>query len=224
MATAERGIKPLVAGERLKRDEFLRRWEAMPELKKAELIGGIVYVPSPVSAAHAEMHVQLTYWLMTYALDTRGLVVTDNVTWHVDDQNLPQPDVSMRLPPQLAHSQIVGPEAHGAPELAAEVCLSSTSYDLHQKKDLYRQAGVDEYVAILLREREVRWHRLEAGDYHLLQPDAQGILRSVVFPGLLLDPAALVAGDMTRVLDVLRQGLASAEHADFLARLSARQT
>lgn len=221
MATVDQEVEPLVAGDNLTRDEFLRRWEAMPKLKKAELIGGTVYMPSPVSPAHGDMHCRVSYWLMYYSVHTPGPVVSDNVTWHMGDENVPQPDVSVRLPPGLGHSQIVGHEAHGAPELVAEVCLSSTSYDLHQKKDLYRQAGVDEYVAVLLREREVRWHRLEAGDYHFMSPAADGVLRSVVFPGLWLDPAALVAGDMTRVLDVVRQGLASPEHAAFLARLAA---
>ena len=44
----QHGLPPLENGDRLTRDEFERRYEAMPHLKKAELIEGVVYVPSPV--------------------------------------------------------------------------------------------------------------------------------------------------------------------------------
>ena len=46
------GVPPLENGDRLTRDEFERRYEAMPHLKKAELIEGVVYVPSPVRYRH----------------------------------------------------------------------------------------------------------------------------------------------------------------------------
>jgi Uma2 family endonuclease len=110
--------------------------------------------------------------------------------------------------------------AEGAPELAAEICLSSTAYDLHQKLELYLAAGVTEYVAVLLREQEIRWHRLVAGTYEQLLPDAQGVIHSVVFPGLWLDVPALLGGDMARVLATVQRGLESADHAAFIARLA----
>jgi hypothetical protein len=107
--------------------------------------------------------------------------------------------------------------------LLAEVCATSASYDLHQKYDLYQSAGVQEYLAVVLFEEEVRWHQLVDGRYQLLPPDADGPWRSRVFPGLWLDGEALLAGNLRRVLDRLQEGLCSAEHERFVAELAAQK-
>jgi hypothetical protein len=62
------------------------------------------------------------------------------------------------------------------------------------------------------------------GRFELMPPSADGILRSTVFPGLWLDPNALVRGEKATVQEVLQQGLNSAEHADFVARLERART
>jgi hypothetical protein len=49
--------------------------------------------------------------------------------------------------------------------------------------------------------------------------DDTGIYRSEVFPGLWLDPSALLRGDTPSVQTTLQRGLASQEHSDFVARL-----
>jgi hypothetical protein len=73
MLTAiEQRIPPLVAGDKLTRAEFLRRWEAHPEIKNAELIGAIVYISSPVSAEHGDMDGDVGGWLFTYRMATPG--------------------------------------------------------------------------------------------------------------------------------------------------------
>jgi Uma2 family endonuclease len=140
------------------------------------------------------------------------------------EEDAPQPDCDLRILPEYGgQSRMEGEYSAGAPELLAEVCLSSTSYDLHQKYDLYEQAGVQEYLALLLREQEVRWHRLVEGKFQVMAPGGDGILRSLVFPGLWLDPAALLAEDKQRMLAVLQQGLQSPEHAAFVAELAKRK-
>ncbi len=222
MSTTERQAAHLIAGDNLSREEFLRRWEAMPELKKAELIGGTVYTPSPSSAEHADMNARICHWLSHYKLFTPGCTVGSNGTWLMG-RDAPQPDADLRVLSEFGgHSRSAGRFLQGAPELSAEVCLSSAAYDLHQKFDLYRSAGMDEYVAVLLSEHEVRWHRLEAREYRQLAPASDRLLRSVVFPGLWLNAAALLADDMPEVIRTLDLGLRSAEHAQFLARLRNR--
>jgi Uma2 family endonuclease len=140
----------------------------------------------------------------------------------IDD--CPQPDVNLRILPQCGGaSWAEGKYLHGAPELLAEVCRSSSSYDLHQKLDLYQSAGVQEYVAVLLFEREVRWHVLVDGVYQVLPADSDGIWRSRVFPGLWLDGRALLTGNMSQVLAKLHEGIASPAHQAFVDRLSARK-
>jgi len=201
--------KPLVAGQRLKREEFLRRWEAMPEVKRAELIGGIVYMPSPVSLSHGDHDSLVIAWLVNYTRRTPGCQACNNATWLMLE-DVPQPDATLRILPESGgQSRLEGAYCAGAPELAAEGCLSSTSYDLGSKLALYRAAGVREYIAVILGESRVLWQRLVEGKYVPIEADPDGLLRSVVFPGLWLDPKALLALDAAGVLDALDQGLQS---------------
>lgn len=206
---------PLVAGDRLTRDEFLRRWEAMPGLKKAELIGGIVYMAPLVGAEHGETDAGVTHWVQHYAIHTPGCNAGSNTTWYML-QDAPQPDAHLRLVRDCGGASWVEKGIlHGAPELVAETTRSSTSYDLHQKKDLYEAAGVKEYVVVLLDDEEVLWHRLVGSKYQTLEVTPEGLLYSVVFPGLWLDPSALLRADMAKVLQVLEEGLNSPEHDAF---------
>jgi Uma2 family endonuclease len=223
LSTTEQALEPLVQGDKLTREEFLRRWEAMPEVKHAELIGGIVYMPSPVGPEHSSQDMSFTGWLWTYRAFTPGCAGGSNGTWLMLE-DAPQPDSFLWILPECGGQGRRGElYLEGAPELAAEVSQSRTSYDLHQKRDLYASAGVQEYLTLLLREKEIRWHRLVEGSYERLEPAADGILRSVVLPGLWLDPVAFLAGDMARVLEVLQQGIRSSEHAEFVSRLAARR-
>src|SRR5205814_1183188 len=133
-------VPPLVAGDKLTREEFLRRWEKMPDLKRAELIGGIVYMPSAVRRRHGTTEHHLSVWSGHYELATPGLDGANNTTWFMLE-DAPQPDVDLRILPEYGgQSGMKGPYSLGAPELAAEVCLSSTAYDLHQKLELYQSA------------------------------------------------------------------------------------
>ena len=100
--------------------------------------------------------------------------------------------------------------------MAVKVCLSRMDYDLLQKKKSYQSAGVQEYLAILIGEQEIRWHRLAHGDYELIQPSLDGSLRSQIFPGLL-------AGDLAAVDETLQLGLQSAQHAEFVGALASRK-
>ncbi len=224
MSTVEERIPPLRPGEKLSRDEFLRRWEAMPEVMKAELIGGIVYMSSPLSREHGVMDRRLSTWLGVYEASTPGCEGGNNATWLMLE-DAPQPDTDLRILPEYGgQSSMQGRYARGAPEFLAEVSLSSAVYDLDEKWELYREAGVVEYLAVLLREQEVRWHRLVNGAYQLLPTSPDGIIRSLVLPGLWLHVQALLEGDMRQLLATLQQGLNSREHAQFVAQLASRRS
>lgn len=216
-----RPVPPLEPGDRLSREEFERRYAAMPHLKKAELLKGVVYMPSPVSLEfHGSPHADLVGWLVAYRAATPGVRAGDNSTVRLGPESEPQPDVLLLL--ERRHGgQAALDEGYvtGAPELAAEVASSSVSYDMHVKLDVYREHGVREYLAWRVRDRAFDWFVLEGGDYVPLPPGEDGILRSPTFPGLWLDPAALLSGDMARVFEVLRQGIASPEHEEFVRRL-----
>ena len=71
-------------------------------------------------------------------------------------------------------------------------------------------------------EAHVEWFVLREGVYESLKPDETGILRSEVFPGLWLQPAALWSNDLAVMLSVLQEGLASPEHIAFVEQLKAK--
>ncbi|MCI0360572.1 MAG: Uma2 family endonuclease [Planctomycetaceae bacterium] len=214
-------IPPLAAGDRLTRDEFERRYTAMPHVKKAELIEGVVYMPSPVShEEHAAPHFDFITWLGVYRSMTPGVRGGDNGTLRLDLDNEPQPDGYLLVLPEFGgRAHMVAGFVEGSPELVVEVSASSVSYDLHDKLNAYRRNGVQEYVVWRVWDRAIDWFVLRNGRYQLLALTADGYYVSEVFPGLWLEPAALLRGDLARVLAVLQQGLASPEHAAFVMRL-----
>jgi Uma2 family endonuclease len=212
-------LPPLENGDRLTRAEFERRSAAMPHLKKVELIEGVVYVPAALRfRSHGQPHAQLIGWLFNYQVATPGTELADNTTVRLDLDNEPQPDVALFLDPVLGGQVRISDDDYleGAPELIAEVTASSAAYDLGDKKKAYRRNRVQEYVVWQMFENKLDWFVLEDDDYKLLQPDANGVLRSRIFPGLWLAVEALLQGDMPVVLTVLQQGLNSAEHQAFV--------
>lgn len=215
-------ILPLENGDRLSRHEFERRYTAMPYLKKAELIEGVVYVPSPVRfKSHGKPHAAIMAWLSDYWIATPGVDLSDNTTVRLDLDNEPQPDALLRIESggrsRLSNDDYV----EGAPELVVEIAASSANYDLHDKKRAYRRNGVQEYIVWQIFENKLDWFSLKEGEYVLL-PDEDGVVRSQIFPGLWLAVPALLVGNMAKVVTVLQSGLNSAEYAEFVKRLSER--
>lgn len=218
-ASANGVIPTLENGDRLSRAEFERRYAAHPEIKKAELIEGIVYMASPVRVRkHGSPHSKIIIWLGVYLEATPGLEIADNATLRLDLDNEPQPDVSVWIEGGNAFVD-ADDYLQGAPELLVEVAGSSAAIDLNQKLQVYRRNGVAEYLVLLTYEQEVRWYTFEQGETVQIEPDADGVLRSRVFPGLHLQPTRFWAGDLAGVLDVLRGGLDTPEHAAFVERL-----
>lgn len=216
-------LPPLENGERLDQKTFHARYEAMPEGTRAELIGGIVYMPSPLKLPHGRMHSRVSHWLANYEDTTPGVEAYDNVTAILGEESEPQPDVCLIIAPEKGGQMRVNKDEYleGAPELIAEVASSSEFFDLHAKKDDYERAGVGEYIVVALRQNRVFWFISRNGQFEELALGADGIYRSEVFPGLWLDPAALLRRDGARLREVLQQGLATPEHAAFVARLAA---
>jgi Uma2 family endonuclease len=220
-----RRLPPLENGAHLSACEFLRRYEAMPELKKAELIEGIVYMASPVRLdQHGEPDSLMQTWLGTYGIATPGVKAATNTTTRLGPDDVPQPDALLRIVPECGGQARVDPKGYlrGAPELVVEVSASSVSLDVREKLTAYRRAGVREYLVWRTKDKAVDWWTLKEDEYRPLTAGAEGWLRSVTFPGLWLDAASLLAGNGTQLLAVLQQGLQSAEHAAFVADLAQR--
>ena len=221
VAPSPHTVTSLENGDQLSRAEFERRYHLMPAVKKAELIEGTVYVPSPVRIhKHGKPHGKVMGWIHFYEAHTPGTEAADNTTVRLDLDNEPQPDVILRITPECGGATWDSEDGYveGAPELCVEVASSSASYDCHAKKRAYRRNGVREYLIWLVDESRVEWWRLVEGEYVMIQEEA-GILKSKAFPGLWLDATALLASDSKRVLDVLQTGISSPEHGEFVATL-----
>lgn len=180
-------------------------------------------MPSPLSVSHGDNELELGSWVHYYKGHTPGTAAGTNTTAFILDDS-PQPDVNLRILPEYGGGSWVEQRyLAGVPEWLGEVCLSSAAYDLHQKLELYQAAKIPEYLAVLVYEREIRWHVLEKGVYQIMPSDHDGIHRSRIFPGLWLDGAALLAGDTVRVLAKLDEGLKSPEHVAFVEKLARRR-
>ena len=204
-------VPPLENGDRLSRHEFERRYQAMPQVKKAELIEGVTYMASPLRIkSHGEPHALLMTWLGTYRAFTPNVILGDNPTVRLDSDNEPQPDAVLFIPGRQATIS-ADDYIEGAPELVVEVAASTVSIDLHDKKRAYRRSGVQEYIVWRTLDQQLDWFVLEDDEYVLLNADERGIIRSRVFPGLWLAVSALLEGDIKTVLSVLQTGLQSSE-------------
>ncbi|MBI1762597.1 MAG: Uma2 family endonuclease [Acidobacteria bacterium] len=224
---SEASVLELENGDRLTQLEFERRYDAMPQLKKAELIKGRVYVGSPVKhKRHSRPHGWLITWLGVYAAATPGTDFGDNGSVRLDDDNTPQPDAILRILTELGGQSLEDDDDYlqGAPELVVEVASSSASYDLHDKKDIYGLFGAREYIVWRTRNRGLDWFRLENNTYVRVEPGADGVIASRVFPGLRLAVPALLKGDLAAVLAELQNGLASPAHAAFVEQLAQRKS
>jgi Uma2 family endonuclease len=215
-------VPSLENGDRLTRAEFERRYDAMPQLKKAELIEGEVYMSSPVRhSQHSKPHLFITAWLGVYLAGTPGVEGGDNGSIRLDLDNEPQPDAYLLIDSRHGGQARIGENDYveGAPELIVEISSSSVSYDLGKKLHVYRRNGVREYIVWRVQDRQIDWFALREGQYERMSQGAESLLRSEVFPGLWLDESALLNGDLATVLARAREGLISAEHAAFTARL-----
>lgn len=214
-----------MTGDHLTRAEFERRYVAQPHIRKAELIEGVVYMPSPVHLnKHSKPHSRIILFLGNYVAATPGADFGDNATVRLDRENEVQPDAFLRLHEAAGGQSRAGIDDYleGAPELIVEVAASSAAYDLYEKLRVYRRNGVQEYLILLAYEQETRWFQLVEGEYKLLLPDEAGVLRSQVFPGLHFHADLFWADDLAGMLKVLQAGLALPEHHAFVQELQAR--
>jgi hypothetical protein len=213
--------RTLVEGQRLSQAEFHALYEAMPPGTRAELINGVVFMPSPVGPPHGRAHVPTLVWLSYYQENTPGVEALDNTSAALGLTSEPQPDGLLRILSEYGgRTQADQRFVRGVPELLVEVAHTSRYTDLGPKFDDYERVGVQEYVVRALEPDAIRWFVLRNGHFVELSPGADGIYRSEAFPGLWLDPQALIRGDTRRLRAVLDLGFATSEHAEFVVRLA----
>ena len=216
-------VPPLENGDRLNQLEFERRYNLMPHVKKAELVEGVVYMASPLRfEPHAEPHGDLIIWLGNYKVSTPSVRLGDNPTVRLDVDNEPQPDAVLLIDASAGGQSYLGEDGYieGAPELVAEIAASSAALDLGDKKRAFRRNGVQEYIVWQVFDQKIDWFSWQNGDYVSLLPDQDGVIRSLIFPRLWLQVAAMLDGNMVQVIAVLQAGLNSVEHQAFVQRLA----
>lgn len=218
-------LPPLENGEHLDQKTFHERYAAMPEKIKAELIGGRVYImASPVLVPHSGAHSLLVLWLGNYHLSTPGTQVLANASTILGDDSEPQPDISLRVLPEFGgQTRVDEGWLTGAPELVVEVASATESYDLHEKRAVYAEHNIREYLVYAARQRRVYWWTRGDRGFFELAADEAGVFKSVVYPGLWLDAQALVLEDAEKMNRTLQQGLATSEHAAFVSELALKR-
>jgi Uma2 family endonuclease len=227
MSPIERSVQiptlaPLVEGQRLDQATFHERYEQMPAGTRAELINGVVHMPSPVGPEHGRATIPAHVWLSYYQEHTPGVDVLDNASTVLDIRREPQPDVQLRILPEYGgRTQTDRRFVRGVPELIVEVSHTTRYTDLGPKFDDYERVGVLEYVVRALDPDDVLWFSLREGRLVELPPGSDGIFRSETFLGLWLDPRALIEGNTRRLREILDRGLATTDHSAFVARLAA---
>ena len=223
---SQTAVPPLQPGDRLNRAEFERRYHAMPDCKKAELIEGVVYVPSPASLRHGQPHGSVMTWIANYAIETPGTDAADNVTNRLDNDNEPQPDVALFIDPACGGQTRVSEDGYltGPAEFVAEVSVSSVSLDRGAKLRTYERHGVREYLIWRVNDKLLEWYVLRDNGFALLSLPEDGIYRSETFPGLWLHAAAMLRRDGKHVMQVLNEGLSTTEHAAFVTQLESRRS
>jgi Uma2 family endonuclease len=215
-------LPPLVNGQELDQPTFHERYEAMPPETRAELVGGVVYMPSPLSFDHGEESNDVGGWLFYYKMFTPGVSSPKDATVKLDSQGEPQPDCQLLILADWGGKTHIDEEGYiaGGPELIVEIARSSRSYDLNQKKADYQRAGVREYLVIELDPNRIHWFIRRGRQFKDLLPGPDGIFRSETFPGLWLDGESLFAEDRRRLIRILKRGLRSPEHAAFVTQLA----
>jgi Uma2 family endonuclease len=210
----------LHSGDQMTRQEFHEIYSRMPESFRAELIGGTVYVASPLGLAHGTSDLLLITAFTLYAARTPGVQASSNATVFLGNDSEPQPDVVLRVLPECGGQSRTTPQGYvdGAPELIAEIAHSSRAIDLGPKRMDYARYGVLEYVVVSLHDQQFQWFHL--GKDSELQPGPDGVLKLITFPGLWIDSEALLAQDLGRLQATLERGIASPERSQFAAKLA----
>ncbi|NET10241.1 MAG: Uma2 family endonuclease, partial [Symploca sp. SIO2B6] len=167
MTTRSR-LLPLENGDRLTREEFERRYAAMNGQTNAELIEGVVYMAAALRyQKHGRPHTLIMAWLALYEVATPGVEAADNTTVRLDADNEPQPDALLRINEACGGQSSIDEDDYveGAPELIVEIAASTASYDLHDKKQVYRRNGVKEYIVWAVADQQLYRFRLQKGRY-----------------------------------------------------------
>jgi Uma2 family endonuclease len=221
-------VPPLEPGDQMDFDEFVRRWAAYPNLKRAELLDGEVFMPAAAVTAdfHARPHAHLIAWLGTYAGNTPGVDVLTDPTIRLGRRNGPQPDGCLAVLPSHGGRVSTSPDGFyvGAPELVVEISGSTVGRDLTRKLAIYREHEVREYLVYRSYDGELDAFVLKGLDFERRAVDQDGIYRSVAFPGAWLNVGSLVAGDLAGILSTTQAGIGSAEHAEFVRKLASQCT
>jgi len=221
----------LLNGDHLSVPEFERRYEAMQDDARAELIEGIVVMSpgiksGPVTMDHGKAHSLMNCLLGHYAVATPGVSCAVGASLRLDGCNEYQPDVLLWIEQNHLDGVKADPVGilEGRPELVMEVALSGRAFDLHEKKAVLQRNQIPEYIVWeMLDEPRFHWFALEDGEYASLQARRDSVVCSRVFPGLWLDFASLVVGQGSdkEIFRALNKGLKSAEHKAFVKKLAA---
>ncbi|MEM9587177.1 MAG: Uma2 family endonuclease [Planctomycetota bacterium] len=224
-STSSFKLAALEPGDRMNATEFRRRDSVTSDRYKTELIEGVVHMAAAVRVEHGRCQGLIAGLLNEYCSETPGTDTAADATARLDEANEPQPDVSAFIVAECGGRTRIDDDGYlvGGPELLVEVSHATDAVDRGIKRRVYELHGVAEYAVWRIGLGLIEWYRLRDDQLVLTPPDDDGVYRSNVLPGFWLNVAAAVAINRVAVLETLRQGLASPQHATFVDHLARYQ-
>src|SRR5207253_5141026 len=120
-----------------------------------------------------EIRGEVLFWLSLYRSRTPGVRAPGNTSIILGAFSEPQPPASLLIAAEHGGQSHVDADGYlvGPPELVAEVAQSSASIELHAKRRDYERAGVQEYLVLVVSERQAAWFVRRKGGCETLQPE-----------------------------------------------------
>ncbi|MGE3074927.1 MAG: Uma2 family endonuclease [Dehalococcoidia bacterium] len=202
MSTAKRLAPELENGAVMTREEFHEAYADCEGLRRAELVEGVVFMPSPVRyESHDKPAALIRGWLFSYSLKHPETETGGEASLLLGQSEV-QPDAFLMRTGSVPSDE--DGYLTGAPQLVVEIAASSKSRDLHSKMDIYRRHGVAEYIVWRTVEGAIDWFRSVDGQFQRVQPDKVGVIESAIFPGLRLSIPRALAMDSPGLVELLR--------------------
>lgn len=163
-----------------------------------------------------ELASSVSYWLCQYRRSTPCVESLGRVSIFLDPTTEIETTAAMWLTPG-ADDRPRWQRCEGVPELLVEVTATVHNKVFRRRLRVYEQSEIHELLVVTGDPRDTALYARENGRFARVSPADDGSYRSRVFPGLWLDPSALFSDEWNEMAACLDRGMATEEHAAFVA-------
>lgn len=165
-------------------EEFCR---IVREDQKADLINGVIYMPSPENTDDNELFIWLVTLMNLFVRRKKlGQIYGSRVAFRLAEKHGPEPDIAFVRTENMERVTRGGVE--GPADLAIEIVSpDSVERDYYLKRELYELYRIPEYWIIDEMDQTVTLLRLKQAKYREVRPQ-KGEMHSQVLTGFWLRP------------------------------------